>query len=102
MTGSVSPAAAAMSVKCGLNGRPEGADLGCALAVCVETPCGNKRAAGVMAERPRDPMERFTNDRRLILISSYVTTRARNSGRRHEQWPIAREKRLQARLLDSG
>src|SRR3954449_11781038 len=63
MTALCKPASFATSVKCALNGRPEGAGLGCALISRVAIPCCWPSSRWADAHR-----EKRRNERRVTTI----------------------------------
>src|SRR5437660_10777428 len=65
MTGACKPASCPTSTKCAWKGRPEGADLGNGLALCVESPCVRSHSP---PRESADPIPNCANLRRVIFI----------------------------------
>src|SRR5256885_5844153 len=65
MTGACRPALCPTSTKRAWKGRPEGADLGNGLALCVESPCVRGHS---LPRENADPIANCANLRRVIVI----------------------------------
>src|SRR6266576_688056 len=65
MTGACRPALCPTSTKRTWKGRPEGADLGNGLALCVESPCVRSHS---LPRENADPIPNCANLRRVIVI----------------------------------